>query len=499
MNRLIKSFILLLFINSLIYASTISNKNILKQNEFENTTVRLDIGSNKILEFEKKIKSIQFSNSNVITGKFIDSKNPLTTIKITARNIGNENAIVTFVDSSTLSINFSVLNKLDEIITIIQSIYPDIKIKQINNSIVLQGKVRNSSDKNKIISVLEKSGIDVKSNLIDLIEDQNSTKMVRVKLYVVEINNNKGTQFLTDWVGSYTSGNFSTVNTNNTDNHTLSGNTLYNNGLLTNNLNNATSLTGGLTTLATYLGSNFNVGLTLNFLKQNNAVRVLNESTLMLQENKKGMFSSGGKIKVNTSTTSAEGQPITEIIDIDYGLNLEIFVNKIIDNKFVDFSVIAKSDTIDNNIDVINTAIVVVALNGNSVTTNLVINDKATAILGGVLKVDKSNAEERIPLLGDIPVLGKLFTNSVDNNYSSDLAFFITPEIVDPRELRENDILENKVNIIKNDASEDGNNEENIELKKEDSKESQNKEIIEEKKLSDKEVHKKRVNEILGY
>lgn len=56
---------------------------------------------------------------------------------------------------------------------------------------------------------------------------------------------------------------------------------------------NITSLTGGLTAVANRLGSNFDIGLTLNYLKKNNAIRIINESTLIMKERRICFYSWG--------------------------------------------------------------------------------------------------------------------------------------------------------------------------------------------------------------
>ena len=176
---------LFLFLNLLKANDTIL------QADFENQTIYLNVNTYKVLKFKKRIKHIQFTNSESITAKFIDNKiDPLTTLKVFAKKIGNENAIVTFQDKSVTTLSFNIVQNLKSIIDVVKKIYPNIKITQINDSIVLEGKVRNNTDKAKIIDVLVKSGFDSEKNIIDLIEDHNSSKMVRVKLYVVQIDNN---------------------------------------------------------------------------------------------------------------------------------------------------------------------------------------------------------------------------------------------------------------------------------------------------------------------
>lgn len=485
--------IIKLILGVLFLINHISANDTILQSDFENQTIHINVNSYKVLKFQKRIKNIQFTNSESLTAKFVDNKiAPLTTLKVYAKKVGNENAIVTFQDKSVSTVNFNIVQNIKSIIDVVKKIYPNIKITQVNESIVLEGKVRNNTDKKRIIDVLSKSGFDPEKNIIDLIEDENSTKMVRVKLYVVQIDNNRGQQLISEWqIGNFNDGKSSVSIIDSlakTD--------------LISELVNSTSLTGGITSLASRAGSAFDVDWTLNYLKQNNAVRIMNESTLVMQENKESSFNSGGTLFVEVTSTSAEGLPTSELKELEYGLNITMNINKLIDNKFIDFHASAKSDKLDwdNAIDGLP------GLLGNNVTTNVIIKDGATIVLAGVLSTDNSKNEEKIPFLGDIPGLGMLFTSSIDADNTTDLVFFITPEIVDPRDNNQNELLHKKTNIIQ--TKDYRNQKDSMKIKEKDttSKKEENsifknvfKAAESEKKLTPEQAHQKRVNEILGY
>jgi len=62
--------------------------------------------------------------------------------------------------------------------------------------------------------------------------------------------------------------------------------------------------------------------------------------------------------------------------------------------------------------------------------TTLLVQDGATLILGGLMKDEKSKDHQRIPLLGDIPILGYLFRTTKDTTKRTELLVFLTPHIV---------------------------------------------------------------------
>jgi len=69
-------------------------------------------------------------------------------------------------------------------------------------------------------------------------------------------------------------------------------------------------------------------------------------------------------------------------------------------------------------------------INIRSADTVVVTPDKQTIVIGGLMATQKQKKEEKVPLLGDIPVLGWLFKHNVDSDVKTELLIFLTPTIV---------------------------------------------------------------------
>ena len=73
------------------------------------------------------------------------------------------------------------------------------------------------------------------------------------------------------------------------------------------------------------------------------------------------------------------------------------------------------------------------SINTKKVNTQVLVDNGGTVVIGGVYTQDATDSTEKIPLLGDIPILGWLFkTNSVTNG-KKELLVFITPKILKDR------------------------------------------------------------------
>ena len=70
------------------------------------------------------------------------------------------------------------------------------------------------------------------------------------------------------------------------------------------------------------------------------------------------------------------------------------------------------------------------SIDTRSITTQVLVSDGQTVVLGGILETTKSYAANKVPWLGDIPVLGNLFKSTTNINNKTELLIFITPKIL---------------------------------------------------------------------
>jgi len=66
------------------------------------------------------------------------------------------------------------------------------------------------------------------------------------------------------------------------------------------------------------------------------------------------------------------------------------------------------------------------------VTTNVTVFDGATVVLGGLIREDVQKIEDKTPILGDIPLVGRLFRSNVDQHIKRNLVIFVTARLVNP-------------------------------------------------------------------
>lgn len=71
-----------------------------------------------------------------------------------------------------------------------------------------------------------------------------------------------------------------------------------------------------------------------------------------------------------------------------------------------------------------------VAISEDSISTNVIVEDGQTIVLGGVFKNRTSNSVDKVPFLGDLPYIGRAFRKDVRRNEKEELLIFITPKLI---------------------------------------------------------------------
>ncbi len=96
---------------------------------------------------------------------------------------------------------------------------------------------------------------------------------------------------------------------------------------------------------------------------------------------------------------------------------------------------ISPDDNIDMKLDVNQDTVGTVyggvpSINTKQVSTQVMVENGGTVVIGGVFTQDISDSTQKIPVLGDVPVVGWLFKNNVKSDTKSELLIFITPKII---------------------------------------------------------------------
>ncbi len=181
-------------------------------------------------------------------------------------------------------------------------------------------------------------------------------------------------------------------------------------------------------------------GVVVNLLKQDADAQTLANPRVRVLNNRQAKFHIGDRIPIQTSTSQATtvGTVVSTFEYKDVGIKLNIEPNVHLNNT-VTLKMTLEISTLGDALDFGNGQKQYKFGTRNTDTT-INLRDGETVIIGGLIKDEERKSSNKIPLLGDIPILGKLFSSSDDGTIKTDILMSITPNIVRTLELPDKDI-----------------------------------------------------------
>ncbi|MFA0669457.1 type IV pilus secretin PilQ [Vibrio splendidus] len=171
------------------------------------------------------------------------------------------------------------------------------------------------------------------------------------------------------------------------------------------------------------LGSDTLLDLELSALQQESKAEIISSPRLITTNKKPAYIEQGTEIPYLESSSSGA----TSVAFKKAVLSLKVTPQITPDNRLVlDLSV-----TQDRPGQVVKTGTgEAVAIDTQRIGTQVLVNNGATVVLGGIFQHSVSSTVDKVPLLGDLPVLGALFRRSYENVGKSELLIFVTPKVV---------------------------------------------------------------------
>ncbi len=180
----------------------------------------------------------------------------------------------------------------------------------------------------------------------------------------------------------------------------------------------ANAATSGL--FYNFASANFALDLILTAAENRGIAKVISRPRIITQNNVAGFVKQGAKIPVQTEINNTIS---TQFIDAVLELRVtpqvtgdgNVFLNIAIKNDRPDFG---------------NAVNGVPSIVTQEATTQVLVNDGGTVVIGGVMVTDNATTIDQVPYLGSIPIIGHLFKRTSIRTSTEELLFFITPRIL---------------------------------------------------------------------
>jgi general secretion pathway protein D len=194
--------------------------------------------------------------------------------------------------------------------------------------------------------------------------------------------------------------------------------------------NPLTSLGKGLT-LGYYDGGSLRA--LLHALSSNTRANILSTPSIMALDNQQAQIVVGSNIPLITGQATSSGSPTNDPFTTyerkDIGVTLKItpLVNS---GSSVTLDIVQEVQSIAPSLGFND-----IVTNKRSITTKVLVNDDRTIVLGGLVSNQEEETVDKVPILGDLPLIGKLFSSTSTTVKKQNLMVFIHPVIIDSEAL----------------------------------------------------------------
>jgi len=169
---------------------------------------------------------------------------------------------------------------------------------------------------------------------------------------------------------------------------------------------------------------------TLRAIKNTSKMEVLSRPSIMVRNNQPATILVGEQVPVITGTTITSGTSQTSYEYKNTGIELQV-TPFITPDGLVEMIVAPSISAVESSkTQAISTNVSVPYIATRSANTVVVTPDRQPIVIGGLIDKDKETSDHKIPLLGDIPYLGALFTRHVVTDTKRELIIFLTPHVV---------------------------------------------------------------------
>lgn len=295
--------------------------------------------------------------------------------------------------------------------------YPKVHVQMIKDRVMLRGKVENQYEHDTALKIAGLYTGGDGSGVIDLLEMEHPSQ-IRLEAQIIEINSdytkNLGIQYWSQTPGSNSSSGSSTGNPNNDI-------TVGTAGLFYGGEDFSSSRKHG-----GWLGSHVaNVNVTLQALINEGKARILSRPSITTMSGKTANILIGGRIPIPVS----DGNGNVSIDWHEYGVKLNI--EPVVDSEDkITSKVHAEVSTLDYSHGVKIDSFSVPGIATREAESEVNVRSGMTMAIGGLINSEDAKIVSKIPLLGDLPIIGRFFRHTSNTRDKREVIILITPTLV---------------------------------------------------------------------
>ncbi len=378
----------------------------------ETITINAMVGQSRIIQFNRPIGRLSVSSSEVAEAVVVSANE----VVVNGKAFGQVN-IVVWDRGGERSLVFEVFVRanLTLLDSLVRSLFPrdDILLSQANGSVILSGEVDDPRKVAQVEAAVQAAGFKTVNMLRGPF--RNATQ-VQLQVRVAEVNRNRLREFGTSYSYQATPGSGGYLNSGSGPS-TL---TKIENGSLFGSVSSALNL---------FLMGGNAMGF-LRMLQSQGALRALAEPNVIAMDGQTASFLAGGEFPIPIVQSGSERSTIS-IIFKEYGVRLG-FKPTVVAEDYIRLELEPEVSTIDYANGVKFDGFTVPALRTRRAKTGIELRDGQSFALAGLLDNSEIKSLSKMPVLGDMPVLGPLFRSQQFQKQETELMFIVTATIVRP-------------------------------------------------------------------
>ena len=407
---LVMASLIILLVHSVAQSQETSYKASFSANK-EAIAVNVLVGQSRVINFDKPVGRFSVSNPEIAEAVLVTPDQVL----VNGKAFGQVNFIA-WEQSGGQYLVFDVYVRanLSLIDSQIRALFPkeDIRLSQANGSVVISGSVSDVKVGAQVQGVVEAAGFKAVNMLSS---PEKGVKQVQLEVRVAEVSRNR----LRDIGTSYGyQGGSSAVYANSGGGPSALKEVV------------GTAMSGSFSQALNLFVVGGNVLTMLRALQTQGALRQLAEPNLIAMDGEQASFLAGGEFPIPVIQSGSDRNTVT-IVFKEYGVRLN-FKPTIIDEDHIRLQLEPEVSTIDFSNGVKFDGFVVPALRTRRAKTGIELRDGQSFALAGLMDNTEQRSLSKIPVLGDVPVLGALFKSKSYQKNETELIFIVTANLVKP-------------------------------------------------------------------
>lgn len=387
------------------------------------------VGKSVVLDLARPVTRIVvglggFAEANAVspTQVLVNGEAPGETTLILWDNAGGRQ----FFNVTVRPSSFATNDKVDSVRRELRTELPgqDVQVSAEGGNIFLRGTVTDLTSSNRAVAIASTAVSADKGKVVNLLNVNvpKQQSQILLKVRFASVDRSKSLQL---GINLFSTGFGNTIGTLTTGQFSPPSVTVPTPGAPV-----TTTLANELNIFAFYPG--INLGATLEALEQRGLLQVLAEPNVLAENGKQASFLAGGEYPFPmVQGAGIGGASAITIMFKEYGIRLN-FLPTITPSGTIRLQVAPEVSALDFADAVQIAGFVEPAISIRRVKTEVELSDGQSFAIGGLLDNRDTETYQKIPFLGDIPIIGKFFQSMLRQKNNTELIVIVTPEIVTP-------------------------------------------------------------------